>query len=344
LRRTGLRALIPGQSFQPASPGEGHEEWVEMRTVSKLCSWSWLFVAIALLPAVPASAQATRTWVSGVGNDVNPCSRTAPCKTFAGAISKTATGGEINVLDPGAFGAVTITKSITISSEGFEAGVLATLGSSGITINAPSTADVVLRGLDIEGAGSGANGIRFLAGRSLHVEDCTINNFSQKGITFEPNTAAELYVRDTVVRNSQVSAVNSGGILVKPTATGSARGALDNVRLDNNLFGLRVEGGVDLVVRNSVADGNQLNGFLAVSTAVGDAVLTLESTVASNNSLNGVRADFAGATIRISNVTVVGNVQNGLLVNGGGAIVSFGNNRIDGNGVNGSPTSTLPQD
>src|SRR5881628_3075459 len=101
-----------------------------------------------------AQAQATRTWVSGVGDDANPCSRTAPCKTFAGAISKTATGGEINVLDPGGFGAVTITKSITISSEGFEAGVLVS-GTNGIIVNAGNTANVVLRGLDIEGLGTG---------------------------------------------------------------------------------------------------------------------------------------------------------------------------------------------
>ena len=64
--------------------------------------------------ASSAHAQATRTWVSGVGDDANPCSRTAPCKTFAGAISKTAAHGEISVLDPGPYGAVTITKSITL--------------------------------------------------------------------------------------------------------------------------------------------------------------------------------------------------------------------------------------
>ena|SRR6516162_3473324 len=87
-----------------------------------------------LLVASSASAQATRTWVSGVGDDANPCSRTAPCKTFAGAISKTAAAGEINVLDPGGFGAVTITKSIRIISDHIEAGVLVS-GSNGITVN-----------------------------------------------------------------------------------------------------------------------------------------------------------------------------------------------------------------
>src|SRR6059058_3743596 len=112
------------------------------------------------LAAAPAHAQASRTWVSGVGDDANPCSRTAPCKTFAGAISKTASGGEINVLDPGGFGAVTITKPITISSEGFEAGVLVS-GTNGIVVSTPGANDVVvLRGLDIEGLGTGLSGIK----------------------------------------------------------------------------------------------------------------------------------------------------------------------------------------
>src|SRR6476659_250968 len=113
-----------------------------------------------------ANAQATRTWVSGVGDDANPCSRTAPCKTFAGAISKTAAGGEINVLDPGGFGGVTITKAISIISERFEAGVLVS-GTNAIIVNVPSATDrVVLRGLDIEGLGTGLNGITVITGGS----------------------------------------------------------------------------------------------------------------------------------------------------------------------------------
>src|SRR3989449_1514048 len=105
-----------------------------------------------------AQAQATRTFVSGVGNDANPCSRTAPCKTFAGAISKTAAGGEINCLDPGGFGAVTITKSLTISCDYTEGGVLVS-GTNGIVINAAATDVVTLKGLDIEGLGTGLSGI-----------------------------------------------------------------------------------------------------------------------------------------------------------------------------------------
>src|SRR6201988_5424620 len=126
----------------------------KFRFTIKLAVIATFLLAFASIP----QAQATRTWVSGVGDDVNPCSRTAPCKTFAGAISKTATGGEIDVLDPGGFGAVTITKWISIEADGVIAGILVA-GTSGIVINAPSNAVVVLRGLTFEGIGSGIDGI-----------------------------------------------------------------------------------------------------------------------------------------------------------------------------------------
>lgn len=133
----------------------------------------------AALIASPAAAQATRTWVSGVGDDVNPCSRTAPCKTFAGAISKTAAGGEISVLDSGGFGAVTITKSISIVAEGNEGGILASL-TNGITINS-ATAVVYIRGLIIEGKGDGLNGINIVAAKSVLIEDTVIHGFRATG-------------------------------------------------------------------------------------------------------------------------------------------------------------------
>ena len=141
-------------------------------------------LAIAILHAVPAHAQATRTWVSGVGDDANPCSRTAPCKTFAGAISKTAAGGEINVLDPGGFGAVTILKSISIISE-FEAGVLVA-GTNAIIVNVGPNDKVLLQGLDIEGLGAttgtpGLNGIRIIGGGRTTIRKCAIRNFSGNG-------------------------------------------------------------------------------------------------------------------------------------------------------------------
>src|SRR2546430_1555153 len=165
-------------------------------------------LATVVLGTTLMSAQATRTWVSGVGDDANPCSRTAPCRTFAGAISKTAAGGEINALDPGGFGAVTITKSIIIDGGNMLAGVLVS-GTNGIVVNAAPTARVVLRGLDINGIGTGVNGIRFLAGASLHVERCTIANFTTLGI--DVTTGGKVFVKDTSLRGNA-----GGGIQIVP--------------------------------------------------------------------------------------------------------------------------------
>ena len=154
-----------------------------------------LAIALAALftvTATPAMAQATRTWVSGVGDDVNPCSRTAPCKTFAGAISKTAAGGQISVLDPGGFGSVTITKSITLKADGDLGSILAS-GVTGIIINAAATDRVVIDGLDIDGAGvtPGVTGIRILGAREVIVTNTQIRNFrtgTGAGISLEGAT------------------------------------------------------------------------------------------------------------------------------------------------------------
>src|SRR4051794_6862808 len=161
-----------------------------IRTASKLS----LFAILLLAMTTSVFAQATRTWVSGVGDDVNPCSRTAPCKTFAGAISKTGAGGEISVLDPGGFGSVTITKSITIDG-GTGAGLASILASgiNGVVVNAGANDIVILRNLSIDGgpaAGPGLNGIRFLNGRMLRVENCQVFGFSNHGIDVEHGSTA----------------------------------------------------------------------------------------------------------------------------------------------------------
>jgi hypothetical protein len=296
-----------------------------------------------------AHAQATRTWVSGVGDDVNPCSRTAPCKTFAGAISKTAAFGEINVLDPGGFGAVTVTKSITISSEGFEAGVLVS-GTNGIIVNLPTATDmVVLRGLDIEGLGNGLAGITFIGAGKLSVEKCTIEGFRGSpglGIKFTPNAAsAQLHVVDTIIRNNGSGNVG-GGILVQPTpailvAASIATGDLTRVVLENNVFGLKVTDGANISVRDTVSGGNGFAGFTSIVTTAGaPAKLTIADSSSTNNGTIGVQANGVGAETRISNVTTTGN-GTGLAFVSGGALISFKNNNNDGNGTNGAPSSTV---
>jgi hypothetical protein len=270
-----------------------------------------------------AHAQATRTWVSGVGDDANPCSRTAPCKTFAGAISKTAASGEINVLDPGGFGAVTITKSITISSEGFEAGVLVS-GTNGIVISAAATDNVVLRGLDIEGLGTGLDGIKVLGNLgALHVENCTVNNFkgsNGSGIEVAPTAGTtKVFIKDTIVRNS--GAGTGGGIFINPGASATVKASLDNVRMENNIFGLKVQGSTSsATVTHSVASGNSAAGY---SAATSGSVLNVEASVASNNGTGVVCA--VGTTVRIGNTMIAGNTTPVTP----SACSSFKNNDID---------------
>jgi len=210
--------------------------------MNKLTISSALFggLVAAMLSVAPASAQATRTWVSGVGDDANPCSRTAPCKTFAGAISKTAGGGEINVLDPGGFGGVTITKSITISST-FEAGVLVS-GTPGITVAAGIADTVVLEGLDFEGLGTGTNGVNFSSGAQVVINRCKIHHFATNGVRAASSTAgARTVIKDSLILSNGTSGnVNTGGVDV---LAGNNVVFQDTVVQDSQNYGVRTTGG-----------------------------------------------------------------------------------------------------
>jgi hypothetical protein len=273
---------------------------------------------VALMTASLAEAQATRTWVSGVGDDANPCSRTAPCKTFAGAISKTAAGGSIDALDPGGFGAVTITKSITIDGGGGPlAGVLATLGSSGIIVNSAS-AVVILRNLSIEGVGTGANGIRVIAAAQVHVERCTIQNFANNGIVFA--ASGDLFVSDTSIKD-----MTDQGIYLQ-----SGRTTLDRVVLSGNGFGLLVGNSAAATAKHSTASGNDVGFGTAYSAG---AQLNLEDSVTTNNRY-GVMV-LHGSSLRMSAVHVGNNSLSGMFNDGTGILVSFGNNRFAGNAGDG---------
>jgi len=295
-------------------------------------------LGLFLLVLSPAFAQATRTWVSGDGDDANPGSRTAPCKTFAGAISKTATGGEINCLDAGGFGAVTIVKSITIDGGGTHSSILNAL-TNGIIVNGDGIV-VTIRNLSIQGAGKGLNGIRFLKGAVLNVENCVIANQTGQGIEIVPGSNARVFIKDTIIRGNDPS---GGGIRIAPDASFSVAAFLDQVRLEGSHYGLMVEDRVTATVRNSMAAGNAAEGFLAAG-AEGPVTLNLEGSVAASNGTFGVRNANARASsvIRLSNVTVTGN-GTGVSATGSSIIRSFGNNRIDGNKVDGQPTETKPQ-
>ena len=302
-----------------------------------------LVMGLSLLgiAASPVWAQATRTWVSGVGDDVNPCSRTAPCKTFAGAISKTAAGGEINAIDPGGYGGVTITKSITIDGGGTFASILYA-GTTGVLVNAGVNDVVVLRNLSLNGAGTGINGIRFIAGASLSVDNVNIlgSNFTGgvtgNGIDFNPSGNSRLYVSNSWIRNNDFV-----GILVRPTPSGSASVNISRVQMENNATGLYVSDGASVSVSDSASSGNSGSGFQAYSSAR-TAAIQLERSVSSNNGTYGVRTDGAPTIVWLSNATIVNNYVG--ISAGGGSIVSFMNNTVAGSAAgDGVPTSTALQ-
>lgn len=284
-----------------------------------------------------AQAQATRTWVSGVGDDANPCSRTAPCKTFAGAISKTADCGEIDALDPGGFGAVTITKAITIDGTGTMAGILASL-TTGVIINAATDKVITLRGLSINGACNGIRGINILQAKTVNIEDCVIFRFAGDGITASDNTSGlNLNVRNTVIRDNTGDGINAVSSAASPD-----RISLDNVRLSGNTNGIHARSGATVSAHNSVFSNNSGVGVFADNTvAASFAVIRVrESQITSNGT--GVRAGSAGGAatslVEISQNLINFNTGNGVQVVGApNAIVeTFQNNDIQGNGPGGN--------
>lgn len=272
-----------------------------------------------------AEAQATRTWVSGVGDDVNPCSRTAPCKTFAGAISKTATNGEINCLDPGGFGSVTITKSITIDCEDTQGSILASL-VNGVVINTAGI-DVRLRGLSINGAGNGINCIRLIAGARLTVDEVVCSGFSQHGISIENSSGAA----NVVVLNSSFRNNTGNGINTFVTGTGTATVSVDSSLFAfNNIgvnFGASAKGSVqDSTLSNNSGQGLRADGATSSLSAANNQIAHNGTGVLSAN----------GAVLRIGANFITSNTTG---LNGAGAtLCSFGGNFVDGNTANGAVT------
>src|SRR5262245_15356956 len=227
-----------------------------------------LGVLAPLLATAPANAQATRTWVSGVGDDVNPCSRTAPCKTFAGAISKTAASGEINCMDPGAFGSVTITKSITINCEEMPAGILVS-GTNGIVVSGAGII-VNIRGLDIDGVSAGASGINIIQAGAVYIRKSVIWGF-QTGISF--TGAGTLVVNDTVVHSN-----SSTGILLN----GGNATLRDVIAHGNSATGIGIVSGRVLIDSSTLA----FNGYAGLAVTGSAFAVIGNSTITENN--NGV--------------------------------------------------------
>ena len=295
-------------------------------TIKVLAIATFMFATVSI-----AQAQASRTWVSGVGDDANPCSRTAPCKTWAGAISKTAACGEIDALDPGGFGAVTITKSITLDGTGTFASILASL-VNGIVINAAATDVITIRGLSIDGFCNGINGINILQAKTVNVEDCVIFRFSTgNGITVNETNDLALNVRNSVIRDNTLDAINtftSGG-------ANKVRVTLDNVRLSGSGNGFHARSGTLATARNCVFSNNAGHGIFADAAAANAASVFAWNNQISNNGGNGVRAGNGGnagtSAVEIAQNQINANVGAGISISTNGIIITFVNNSIQGN-------------
>jgi hypothetical protein len=252
---------------------------------------SAFLVGFTVCQAVPASAQATRTWVSGVGDDANPCSRTAPCKTFAGAILKTAAGGAINCLDPGGFGAVVINKSITISCLYTEGGVLA--GGNGITINAGPADVVYLKGLDIFGVSPPQNGVRFIAGGALHIEQSVIRRFNGSnsyGLSVATSRDSKVYIKDSTIADNG-NGSTGGGIAVQPTGTGGANVFIIDSMVSNNAGHAIFATGSGAAVH--VTGSHLLGNAVGILAEKGARVTSYSDNMVAGNTTDG---EFSGST------------------------------------------------
>jgi hypothetical protein len=288
-----------------------------------------LFLACIFIVGITsvAHAQATRTWVSGVGDDVNPCSRTAPCKTFAGAVSKTAAGGEIDVLDPGGFGGVTITKALTIDGNGTMASDLAS-GTNGVTINVGNSNDVVtIRNISFNGATSGSstgglNAIRLVsssgfAPKALHVENCQIFGFN-RGISLENSLGlTRVFVDNVVIRN-----IVNEGIAVVPTGGGTINLQVGNSSIKQCATGISINNNSVASVWTSVLAGD----VTGVSVANGTRLNLSDSLVTFSNSA-GISV-AVGAAVLLSANQISSNATG---VANSGTVTGFTNNAFGGN-------------
>jgi hypothetical protein len=291
------------------------------------------------LPAGPAFAtQIKRTFVSAVGDDANVstlCQPSAPCRTFATAYSVTIPNGEINVLDPGAYGTLIITKGLNIQGNGWAA-ITAQSGAA-ITVNAGPNDNVSLRGLTIEGVGTGATGIAFSTGQYLNIENCVIQHFTGEGINFNPSAASHLAVSNTLVAEN-----GNNGILVL-NGSGAVTAVFNRVEANHNgNGGIAVDGNggsgtVNATVSGSVAAHNGTTfiglraGFVA-NSGVAQTTLMLFHSVAANN-FTGINANGSAATLLVAQSMVTGNTSAGWNISSG-TIQSYGDNYINGNGPN----------
>ena len=293
-----------------------------------------------LLAAISAQAQAARTFVSSSGSDANDCSRSSPCRNFQRAHDAVASGGEVVALDSAGYGAVNITKSVTITGEGVHAAATSpSTGGNVVTVNGAGIT-VVLRHLQVQSHPSAAGGSGIFARNFavLHIEGCTVRAAST-GVFFSPvaadgTPARKLFIKDSILRNNG----GSGIFLANAADTGTLSATIERTRMENNASG----GGADfrfakVTLRDSLASGNAFTGILASD----GSEVTVESCVATNNGNHGIAA-FNGGIVRVSNSTATNNTQFGFRNDGTSTFESRENSTVRGNGLGNTSGTITP--
>jgi IPT/TIG domain len=278
----------------------------------------------------------TRTWVSGLGSDSNPCSLTAPCLTFAAALALSAAGGEIDVLDPGDFGPVTITKSISIDGGGGQVASILGSGTSGITISAASTDVIILRNLRFNGllnAGSpGLSGVSITSAARVVIENCNIFGFATAGIYITPSSGSiQVKLQDVTLND------NHRGIWSQPSGGATVNATFERMHSDQNTGGgILIDGtngGASTVsIANSSAIANGGNGVNAQSGASGNVAVDISGMNVANNNANGIQVSQASggaAVVTVGDSTLSYNGSAWSIV-GGATLLDFRNNQVTG--------------
>jgi hypothetical protein len=298
-------------------------------------------MCLALL-SVPGNAQTARTWVSGVGSDSGTCSRSAPCMTFTYALSQTSAGGEINCLDPGGFGAVTITMALTINCEGTLGSVLVS-GTNGIVVQAGTGDIVTLKGLEFEGLGTGLNAVRFLSGKELHMHKFQIRHFTNSGIDIEPSNSTRVLLADGYISDCGTG-TGFAAILVRQNSGANASVSINRVQMEDNLNGVFADGSggggiAHVQVRDSVVSAS-LNNGITISSTGPSFTADVVNTIISYNINIGAAVSGAAASLKLGGNTITSNVNG--VSNSGGTLQSFMNNQITDNINDGTPITAVP--
>jgi hypothetical protein len=297
--------------------------------------------AAFLLSSAPAAAQSNRTFVSGHGTDSGTCPVTTPCRSFQYAHNQTNAGGEITILDPAGYGAVTINKAISIVNDGIgEAGVTVATAVDAITISAPSGTTVSLQGLTLVGGVVGVNGITVTNGGTVNIQNCVIGGFTNRGINFTAGGPAtfNFSVSDTFITGS-----GGAGIFLTTSGSGATINAVfERVQAVANGSGIVVFGGgtntIRATARDSIAGNNTGLGFSVGSSGSGTTNFAVTNSGSLNNQ-TGLSAISAGGVMFLSGSTVSGNSSNGFNVANGGIVRSYGNNTVTDTTNIGSLTS-----